>query len=192
MANQTTQIIASGSVNSGASVVLNHNLNVAGTKLVPDVVMLDNPDFDCTAATTTTVTVINNGAGAQTCNVRVVWDHSILREYANNATTQLSPAPFVIRGASVTSGSVGSTQTFRYTATGAEGSDWNITLPAARANDAYVVIATLAGVTSIYGLSCPDTLVSDRTTTQFRVVTTVSVTAGDQIDFIVMDRQASI
>jgi hypothetical protein len=85
------------------------------------------------------------------------------------------------------SGSSGNPQAFRFTATGAEGSDFTVLLPAARASDVYHVEATLAGAALIIGIDCPDLLAGDRTTTQFRVVTTFPLTAGDQIDFVVLD-----
>lgn len=73
---------------------------------------------------------------------------------------------------------------FRYTATGGE-SDFFVALPTARANDTYKVSASCAGVSSIVGIDLPDILAADRTTTQFRVITSLPLTAGDQIDFIV-------
>lgn len=85
------------------------------------------------------------------------------------------------------SGSSGNPQAFRFTATGAEGSDFVVLLPAPRASDVYHVEATLAGAALIYGIDCPDILAGDRTTLQFRVVTTFPVTAGDQFDFVVLD-----
>lgn len=184
MASRLKQILASGNVNPGATAVLAHTLNINGRALVPDEVTFDNPDFDCTAATSSTVTVINRGVGAASSNVLIVHDHTILREYGGVQNTDLSPQPFVIRGGT-SSTSTGGIQAFRYTCTGAEGSDFTVTLPVAQANDSYAVVPGLAGVTSIYGIDCPDILAGDRTTTQFRVVTTAAVTAGDQIDFLV-------
>lgn len=189
MAPRLQQIIASGNVNPGAQVVLNHSLNVGpqSTPVLPDEVAFDNPDFDYVSCTTTTITVINRGAGVQSSNVRVTHFHTYDREYGAVQTTSLTPQPFVIRGASI-SGPNGSIQAFRYTCTGAEGSDFMVNLPAARSDDSYVVVGSLAGAASIVGMDFPDLLAADRTTTQFRVITTGAVTAGDQIDFIVMDR----
>lgn len=184
------QILATGAVNPGAQVVLNHNLNV-GPNLTPvlaDEVAFDNPEFDYVSMTTTTITVINRGDGVQSSNVRITHFHTYDREYGARQTTDLTPQPFVIRGASTSGSSGSSQQNFRYTCTGAEGSDFLVTLPAARSDDSYVVIATLAGVAAIFGVDCPDLLAGDRTTTQFRVVTSANVVAGDQIDFIVADR----
>lgn len=78
-------------------------------------------------------------------------------------------------------------QAFRFTATGAEGSDFMVNLPVARASDVYRVQGTKAGVALLFDIDCPDLLAADRTTTQFRVVTSGPVTAGDQIDFLVTD-----
>lgn len=76
------------------------------------------------------------------------------------------------------------TSAFRYTATGGE-SDFMVTLPVAKATDTYKVVASCAGVATIVGIDLPDVLAADRTTTQFRVITSLPLTAGDQIDFIV-------
>lgn len=86
-------------------------------------------------------------------------------------------------------GSSGNVQSFRYTVTGAEPdpSDFMVTLPAPRATDDYRVTYGLAGVAVIVGLDFPDLLAGDRTTTQFRVIATTDMTAGDQIDFYVSD-----
>jgi hypothetical protein len=63
-----------------------------------------------------------------------------------------------------------------------------VTLPSTRATDIYNVVGTCAGVAIIFVMDCPDIAASDRTTTQFRVVTSIALTAGDQIDFLVQDR----
>jgi hypothetical protein len=149
---------------------------------------MNNPDFDFVSMTTTTITVINRGAGAQSSNVRVTHFHTINREFGAVATLNLIPQPFVIRGASISGTPAGSIQSFRYTATGLEGSDFMVTLPAARANDVYGVQGSQAGAASILGMDFPDLLAGDRTTTQFRVITSGPVTAGDQFDFLVVDR----
>lgn len=87
-------------------------------------------------------------------------------------------------------GSAGNMQAFQYTHVGADSSDFMVTLPAARASGTYIVTATPAGVTNIVGIDAPELLAGDRTTTQFRVVTTGNITAGDQIDFVVVDVQS--
>jgi hypothetical protein len=88
------------------------------------------------------------------------------------------------------SGSSGDPQSFRYVVTGVEPdlSDFMVTLPAPRASDVYRVTYGLAGVAVIVGLDFPDLLVGDRTTTEFRVVATAPMQAGDQIDFHVLDQ----
>jgi len=87
-------------------------------------------------------------------------------------------------------GSAGNMQAFQYTHAGADSSDFMVTLPAARASGTYIVMATQAGVALEVGIDAPELLAGDRTTTQFRVVTTGNITAGDQIDFIVVDVQS--
>lgn len=81
-------------------------------------------------------------------------------------------------------GGSGSPERFRYTAVGGE-NDFMVTLPTVRATDLYTVVAALAGSAVIVGMDFPDLIAGDRTTTQFRCVTTSSLTAGDQIDFYV-------
>ena len=82
---------------------------------------------------------------------------------------------------------VGLEQRFRYTATGSEGTDFSITLPAARASDDYIITASLSDVAAIFGMSFPNGLAGDRTTTIFRVVTTAPLVSGDIIEFRVAD-----
>lgn len=86
-------------------------------------------------------------------------------------------------------GAGGSAQSFRYVVTGAEPdlSDFVVPLPAARATDVYRITWGLAGVAVIVGLDFPDLIPGDRTTTQFRVIATAAMQAGDQIDFYVSD-----
>jgi hypothetical protein len=63
-----------------------------------------------------------------------------------------------------------------------------VILPAPRLALGYLVQATLSGVALIFGVDCPDLVPGvDRTLTQFHVVTTFPLTAGDQIDFSVSD-----
>jgi len=70
--------------------------------------------------------------------------------------------------------------------------DHMVTIPgAAMADDSYVVVATqasLSGVSGIYSIVTPDVAAGDRTTTEFRVQTSVPLVSGDYIDFMIMDR----
>ena len=72
-----------------------------------------------------------------------------------------------------------------FTATGGE-NDFNVSLPSSRANNTYFVGPALGGVTGVVGIDIPSG-VGDRTTTQFRVVTTAPLTAGDRIEFHIYD-----
>lgn len=80
------------------------------------------------------------------------------------------------------------TQAFTYTCTGAEGSDFVITLPTAQPNDNYIPQVTLGGVTALFMVDCPDILATDRQTTQFRVITSAAVQAGDRLDVVIRTR----
>lgn len=78
-------------------------------------------------------------------------------------------------------------QAFRYTVTGLEPdlSDFFIPLPVAQGSDSYTVTIQQAGMAFIVGLDAPDVAAGDRTTTQFRVVSTFALTAGDQLDILI-------
>jgi hypothetical protein len=111
-----------------------------------------------------------------------------VRRQGFNAAAPGSPPTIDLAGSIDPSTGGGLTQNFTYIATGAEGSDFNVPLPAARLNDDYVVMATLGGVSVLFAFDCPDLIAGDRTTAQFRMVTSVALTAGDRIDFSVQDR----
>lgn len=180
-------------VGAGASVVFPHTLNVNGIAVKPDHLEFDrlNTGLDCNPVnvTTTTFQVDNPTLGAITCNVLLEAWHTIEREFGQGVQSiagGLTPQPFVVRdGGSSTSAS--NAQVFQYVATGAEGSDFNVPLPIARANDTYLIQCTLGDVTLILAYQFPNTLVGDRTTTQFRVVTTAAVSAGDTFMFFIED-----
>jgi hypothetical protein len=77
-------------------------------------------------------------------------------------------------------------QTFeRVIAQPADGSDFVVTLPVPMTTVDYGVWPGLAGASPIVGIDCPDVLVTDRTLTDFRVVTTAAMNDGEKIDFLV-------
>lgn len=186
MPTQLNQVLAFTGVGAGATVALAHNINVNAIPVLPDLVFRDNGDFAIVSVTTTTVTVRNDGAVVASLNVWLWRQHSMDRAYGG-VLTNLSPQPFV--PAAGGAGGTGGTLVFRYTVTGAEPdrSDFMVTLPAPQLVDTYKVVATLAGVSQIVGIDCPDIAAGDRTLTQFRVVTTLALVAGDQIDFMVSE-----
>jgi hypothetical protein len=75
-------------------------------------------------------------------------------------------------------------QNFIYTATGSEGSDFHVNLPATRASVNYATYGQCAGVALIFGI---DIKQADNSTTQIHVVTTIALTAGDKIAFLAKD-----
>jgi hypothetical protein len=187
MATRLYQIVAFAGVGAGAVVAQAHSINVNGVAWIPDFVYKDNNNFDV-VVTSTTVTVTNNGGVAADVNIALELLHTTLRAFGTfgaDQTHNMTPNPFYVGGSSGTG--AGAIQSFRYTCTGAEGSDFTIALPAARASDVYRVQMTPAGVTNITGFDCPDVLAGDRTTLLFRVVTAGNVTAGDQFDILVLD-----
>jgi len=83
-------------------------------------------------------------------------------------------------------GSTATVQRVTYTATGAEGTDFFVTIGVTMAADTYDVFPAAKGVTSVPIIDCPDTLGTDRTTTTFRVLTADVLTAGEKIAFLVV------
>jgi hypothetical protein len=83
----------------------------------------------------------------------------------------------------------GNTQALRATIVQpGDGSDFMVTFPVARLNDTYAVEATVASASVNAAINCPDTAAGDRTTTEFRVVTSAALPDGTTIDFIVRNR----
>lgn len=187
MPTQLNQVLSFTGVAAGATSALAHNININATPVLPDLVFRDNGDFSIVSVTTTTVTVRNDGAVQADLNVWLWRQHTFDRAYGGSGTTNLSPQPFV--PAAGGAGGAGGSVAFRYIVTGLEPdtSDFMVTLPAPQLADTYKVQATLAGVVNIVGIDCPDIVAGDRTLTQFRVVTTFPMTAGDQIDFLVTE-----
>jgi hypothetical protein len=185
MATRIYEIVRFVAVPGSGQTTLPHSINVNGLALIPDRADRSNGNFTIDAVTATDVTVTNTGGLADNCDIWLEFEHSITREFGASQTLFLVPRPFV--SAAGSTGNTGDPMAFRFTATGAEGSDFLVTLPTPRGTDIYRVQGTLAGVTSIVGFDCPDTLAGDRTTTQFRVITSASVTVGDKIDFYVSD-----
>jgi hypothetical protein len=169
---------------AGASVIVPHtlrNIRDHGDGVVPTVIMPDRSStIIVVTADDTNVEFRNDGLDADAANFLCQFDHTIQQAVDG------APIQFWYKGGGV--GGSGVEQAFRFTAAGGEGSDFVVAIPVAMPDDSYVVEATLAGVTAIFGLDAVDLLAGDRTTTQFRVITTAAVTAGDQIDFLLKNR----
>lgn len=89
----------------------------------------------------------------------------------------------------ITTGDVSNVNVRRvtYTATGAEGTDFTVTIGgAAMASDDYEVLWAPKGVTTVPIPDLPDVVAGDRTTTTFRVVTADVLTSGDKLGFVVV------
>lgn len=185
MATRLHQVLTFAAVAPGGIVTLPHSLNVNSVAVLPDFIFRDNGDFAVLGASTTDVTVQNNGAGVGTLNAWLFVLHTIERDFGASSVTSLLPQPF-IPAASGSGGGGATVITFRYVAVGGE-TDFMVTLPFARLNDAYNVVCTCQGVATIPSIDLPDTLAGDRTTTQFRCVTSFPLTAGDQLAFFVSD-----
>ncbi len=83
-------------------------------------------------------------------------------------------------------GSTATVQRVTYTATGAEGTDFSVTIGVTMAADTYGVFPAPVDVVNVPVLSCPNALGTDRTTTAFRVLTADVLTVGDKIEFLVV------
>lgn len=181
------------SVPSGGSVVFAHNININGIPVKPDRVEFDQLaaglTVDPALVTTTTFTAANPTGAQIDGNVLLEAWHSSLRGFGAGISTGfdgLSPRPFVVGGGGSGSSS-GNPDAFVYIATGLEGTDFTVTLPVARANDNYAVFASPDGVALIPAFDLPNLLPGDRTTVDFRVITTAALTAGDRIAFFVFN-----
>ena len=144
----------------GASIVIQHNGDPTGIVTI-----------DPHAGNT-----INGSAGTLTMTVPGETYH-LIADGATNWTIVARPAS-----------SVDTTQRWTFTAVGTEGNDFMVDLPAARATNGFIAQATCSDCAAFMNLKLPDATLGDRTTTQLRVLTSVAVTAGDRIDFLVMDR----
>jgi len=178
------QVLTYTLVAAGGQASLPHNINFNGRALIPDILFRDDGDFSIVLVTTTAIVVQNNSALAATLNLWLFKLHTLEMEFGARGIQNLNPLPFVPAAGAGGGGGIPA-QAFRYIATGLEGSDFMVNLPAARPNDTYKVFGNGAGMAMIVGFDFPDILAGDRTTTQFRVVTTAALTAGDQIDLFV-------
>ncbi len=191
MADQLLNVVAFTAVASGSTAALPHQIASNGVAYIPDLVLLGNGEFSVVSVTSTTITVQNDGSAPADCSVFVALFHSIMRGLGpstsiGNFAGGLTPRPFVAAAGSGGGGS-GTTQAFTYTATGVEGDVFTVTLPAAMPSDDYVVVHTMGQAASFLAVAIPDGA-GDRTTSDFVCWTSVAPTAGDTIDFIVMER----
>ncbi len=97
MADQLIQVVAFTNVAPGATVVLPHNINVAGRALIPDFVATSAGGFTVDADATT-VTATNDGADVASVNVWLEFKHTIQRAFNGVQNTALVPQPFVVVG----------------------------------------------------------------------------------------------
>jgi hypothetical protein len=91
-------------------------------------------------------------------------------------------------GSSCADGSCGSNRVVTYTATGVEGVDFMVDIGATLASDEYEVgLLGTAGAANFPVLDYPNALAGDRTTTQFRVLSAATLTAGDILKFQIVE-----
>lgn len=97
MASKFINIVTSGAIANGASVVVPHLLNRDDVALLPDIYAADRGGFTI-SVDDTNVTFTNNSGGIATCRCYVRWDHSIQRVYGAESTQTLAGFPFDIAG----------------------------------------------------------------------------------------------
>lgn len=97
MASKFINIVTSGAIANGASVVVPHLLNRDDIALLPDIYAADRGGFTI-SVDDTNVTFTNNSGGVATCRCYVRWDHSIQRVYGAESTQTLAGFPFDIAG----------------------------------------------------------------------------------------------
>lgn len=102
MPNRLLQVVTSTALAAGATEVLTIGLSNNNNALKPDILQRDNPVFEIVACTATQLTVTNVSDSAATCNFFLTYFQSTQRVFGDNATQQLSPAPFIVGGAAGT------------------------------------------------------------------------------------------
>jgi hypothetical protein len=190
MPDRLSQVLSFAGVAAGGQATLPYELGVGGVSVLPDFIFVNAAGFEVILPVGLgTITVQNNNLVPASVDLWLLRQHTIDRVYGSQATLNLSPQPFIVYSSDPAGGGGSSNaQVFRYIATGAEGTDFNITLPAARASDLYNVFCGLGSVVANVPVSFPDTLAGDRTATQFRCITTAALQANDQLDLLVIDR----
>lgn len=185
MPNVLCNVVSFANLAVGVPTALPHGLSLDNYGLIPDFVAFDQPNITYLAATATTITIQNDGAAPVTVNAWCERKHTIPRALPP-PLLNLTPQPFVIASGG---GAGDNEQTFRRAISQpADGSDFVVLLPAARANDSYIVLVSMVDVVSHVTFAMPDTLPGDRTTTQFRVITSAAMIDGDVLEFRVSDR----
>ncbi len=82
----------------------------------------------------------------------------------------------------------GSPRIVTYVATGSEGVDFMVPMGTTLATDSYEVgLFGIAGAANFPVLDFPNVLAGDRTTTEFRVLSAATLTAGDTLKFQVVE-----
>jgi hypothetical protein len=94
MATRLKIILTFTNVAPGASLAIAHELNWLGRAVKPDLILPSVGGFSF-VATTTTVTATNNGLATATAQALCVSWHTYERDFGNQATTVLTPQPFI-------------------------------------------------------------------------------------------------
>lgn len=98
MATRLNNILRFQAVGAGATATLPHRLNIDDRGVIPGNLAQSNGAFQVENVDATDVTVRNLSSTAADCDIRVTYDHTILRDYGSANVSALSPAPFIATG----------------------------------------------------------------------------------------------
>jgi hypothetical protein len=184
VATRLLQIVPFTNVAPSATVVLPHNINVNGTPKKPDFVATDVGGFTITV-TATTVSVTNTGTDPASPNIWLELKHTTPRQLGNDVDN-LTPQPFVVASSGGGGGGGGNTgQRFVYVANGTEqDTGFVVPLPANQPQP-YLVWAQMEGFPAYGPYMTFDVPTGTMTPTQFTVIPSDILEAGDQIAFYV-------
>jgi hypothetical protein len=182
VATRLLQIVPFTNVAPSATVVQPHDININGVPKKPDFVASDVGGFTI-VVTATTVSVTNTGTNPASPNIWLELKHTTPRQLGNDIDN-LTPQPFVV--ASSSSGGGGNTgQRFVYIANGTEQSTgFVVPLPTSQPQP-YLVWAQMEGFPGYGPYMTFDIPTATMTPTQFTVLPSDDLVAGDQIAFYV-------
>ena len=200
-------VVTIGGDDSGAVFATVPSLNVDGFGAAVDTTSLVGP-----VKTITVIGEISGQINFQISQDGVTWEDmftfggsptSVTAEFVANwcriqksRTVSVLPAPAIDIGGSFGNGgggggggSVGYTlQAFNYICDGTEGSDFMIPIVSPTVSSTYFVQLTQAeGIASSKYFNAPTGTPGDRTTTDFRVISSSAVAAGDSIDVYIFE-----
>jgi hypothetical protein len=183
------QVVPFTDVPASATVGVQHSINVNGTRKRPDFVAGDASGFTIVVSESI-VSVTNNNAAPASINVWLELKHTAERELGN-AIDDMTPQPFVVASpAAAGPAPTGTGQRFVYTANGTETpAGFVVNLPQPQTQP-YLVWAQMEGYPGYGPYMTFDIPTATMTPTQFTVLPSDNLVAGDQIAFYVDEATA--